>query len=79
MLTFREFVAASQFGDDPEKIDKKEHLNWAFNFLNELIKSDYHYGDCTKQPTPCDLCTLEMLLSDYYQYRFNYNEWLKEQ
>lgn len=37
-------------------------------FLRNLLQSNWHYGDCTKQNISCKLCELESLLGEYYEY-----------
>ena len=37
-------------------------------YCTDLLLSDLHSGDCTKQNTACLLCELQSLLEEYYQY-----------
>lgn len=46
-------------------------LEWAENFLKGLLEEglkDNHFGNCTSQAQACHLCTLEELLTEYYEY-----------
>ena len=61
-LTLIEFIA-EQEGND---------IEWAKKFIEEImkavIKEPNHYGDCTKENVTCNLCCLEGILNDYYEY-----------
>lgn len=63
-LTFIEFIANQE----------QESIGWAEVFVKALsdkaIKDTKHHGDCTKHSEPCDLCTLESMFKDYYEYSF---------
>lgn len=67
-MSFRQFIK------DIEKVDGDAPSDeWIENFLNDIIKEDYHNGDCTNHATPCSLCLLEDLLTEYRQYVFDMN------
>ena len=77
-LSFFDFFRARAFSfEDPASTE------WADRFLdhvlNDSMKAVGHDGDCTKQAFTCDLCLLEEMLSEYREYRFNYDKWLLEQ
>jgi hypothetical protein len=59
-MTFKEWIISTEDGVD---------IEWVNNFLNDLIHTSYHSGDCTKESHPCSLCTLEVLLKEYYEYQ----------
>lgn len=43
-------------------------VEWAEKFLHELLTSPTHSGDCTGENHPCNLCVLESILDDYFEY-----------
>ena len=58
-MSFIEFVAYQE--SDEEMIEDSWLLHWKMN-LKEMLNeenSQGHMGDCTKEPFPCHLCTLE--------------------
>lgn len=73
--TFVEFIAALD-SDDFDNIDDS-WLEWAKGFVGHFNSpnSSVHYGDCTRAPISCYLCTMEALLRDYREYYFNEEEW----
>lgn len=66
MQVVKSWLGLAQWLAEKEGITAQE----AEKFLTDCIKSNVHYGDCTKQSQPCSLCVLEELLKDYYQYCF---------
>lgn len=76
--TFVEFIAALDC-DDFDVLEDS-WVKWAEQFVTHLNSPDsnYHHGDCTKQPVSCYLCVMETLLKDYREYYFNEEEWRKE-
>lgn len=72
-LSFTEFVRHEAFSwRDPASQE------WAKRFLGGIIENDTHFGDCTKAPCSCYLCTLQNLLDDYQKYFFDYDNWVKD-
>ena len=74
--TFYEFAAAMESGDF-DNIDNS-WLEWAEKTIPKFFEINYHYGDCTKTPMSCNLCLLESLLHEYYQYYFNEDKFREE-
>jgi hypothetical protein len=77
--TFYEFVAAieAEDFDNPSSDDFK----WSEQFVNsfsEIMKTDYHFGDCTNAPCTCTICIYKTLLMDYEEYYFNEEKWREE-
>lgn len=76
--TFVEFVAAIE-SDDFDNITENA-LKWANSFINEfpnIMKTEYHFGDCTGHAITCAICIYENLLLDYKEYIFNEINWRK--
>lgn len=72
-LSFTDFVRHEAFSwRDPASQE------WAKGFLGGIIENDTHFGDCTKVPCSCYLCTLQNLLDDYQKYFFDYDNWVKD-
>jgi hypothetical protein len=68
-LTFPEFIALY---DSEEK--ENPNPDWAAHWRTQLpnmISSNIHMGDCTRQSCPCNLCMLETWLREYREYYFN--------
>ena len=80
MYTFVEWLAACD-SKDFNNIDPEE-LQWAEQYIKEVFQSildnGIHYGDCTNQSCPCELCHLESELTDYREYTFNTEKWLEQ-
>jgi len=53
---------------DQEKMDVEEAKQFIQTLMNLIITEPYHEGDCTSQSRPCNMCVLEIILSDYYKY-----------
>lgn len=58
MLNFFEYIAKE------EDLDLKKAKEFAYDLLN----SNKHSGDCTKEPHTCLLCLLSTYIDDYYKY-----------
>ena len=81
MYTFVEWLAACD-SKDFNNYDKLEYT-FAIDFIQQimndiLINGGIHYGDCTNQSCPCDMCILESKLTDYREYVFDTEKWLEE-
>ena len=75
-LSFFEFVQyASNSFDDPSSVEWTE--SWFKHFI-DISKNGKHEGDCTKQAHTCDICCMESFLSDYHNYIFQYEQWVKD-
>jgi hypothetical protein len=56
-----------------EKMTFSQYCNDVFKYRADLVIERrgfniYHYGDCTNQSCPCDLCMLERALKEYRKY-----------
>lgn len=40
----------------------------------EILKTEVHYGDCTKQNISCKICQFQNELDSYYEYTKNLNK-----
>ena len=70
-MNFVEFIAWQESEDD-NTINEDWLQHW-YSIVKEFLVSDSiekHFGDCTKNPCPCQLCTLETLLKEYKEYYF---------
>jgi len=70
--TFIEYLAACE-GEDFDIIEDS-NIEWAKHFvskISEMLEEGIHEGDCTKQPHTCNLCCIETMLQEYYDYRFD--------
>lgn len=77
--TFAEFVGAIE-GDDFDNPTKND-LMWGNQFVDyfpEMMKTQQHGGDCTKEPYTCPICIYQTLLTDYEKYVFDEENWRKE-
>jgi hypothetical protein len=75
MKTFIEWLVDKTNEDDlPFDMSKDDVITWVKNIQEILIsdeKKPYmgrHYGDCTKQNIPCQLCLYLNWLVDYKEY-----------
>jgi hypothetical protein len=78
--TFKEFIAAYEYGYDFNKINKDD-LKWAENYINSipyLFKTEEHLGDCTNQPCTCFYCLLQNYLEEYAEYCLDEKNFLEE-
>ena len=76
--TFAEFIGAIE-GDDFDN-PSEDNLAWGRQFVDafpQVMKTDIHFGDCTKEPVTCNICIYQTLLEDYREYYFNEEEWRK--
>ncbi len=76
--TFKEFIAATESKDFDVISPESWQEAYAERFLRGIDEPQIHNGDCTKQPCPCYLCTLQRYLEDYKQYTFHEEEYRKE-
>lgn len=77
--TFAEFIGAIE--DDDFDNPSEDNLEWARQFVDafpQVMKTEVHFGDCTKAPVACNICIYETLLSDYREYYFNEEKWREE-
>ena len=77
--TFVQFIAACE--DDNFDNPSIDNIKWAEQFIDafpQIMKTELHFGDCTKAPVTCNLCIYRTLLLDYEKYYFNEEAWRKE-
>jgi hypothetical protein len=77
---FIEFLCAleSDDFDNPDYSWKEFYIKFLKQYPDLLINDGIHHGDCTKVSCPCDLCVLETLLKEFYQYTFDEKTFRKE-
>ena len=63
-MTFKEWVAN----------EEGSTVEWADQFINDLVNVPKHSGDCTNESHSCSLCTLEILLKEYYEHQKQGND-----
>jgi len=76
--TFAQFIGAIE-GDDFDN-PTEDDLKWGEQFVDsfpQIMKTERHFGDCTKAPVSCSICIYRTLLLDYEEYCFNEEEWRK--
>jgi hypothetical protein len=77
--TFVQFLCALE----SEDFDNPDYtwMDWANNYVDsfgEIMKNQFHGGDCTKVPISCMHCQYEQMLSEYRIYYFEEEKFRKE-
>lgn len=69
-LNFKDWYAR-EFCDGDLELAGRAISRWSESLLRE---DAVHDGDCTKSSQPCNMCILETILADYYNYTFGISE-----
>jgi hypothetical protein len=77
--TFVEFLCATE----SEDFDNPDYtwMDWANQLVDSfpnIMKTQYHAGDCTNIPCSCIFCNYESMLEEYRIYYFEEERYRKE-
>jgi len=72
--SFVEWMIEKRLNEEGEIVS----VRWVHVLIDEwarhLKEDGVHQGDCTSESQPCEMCHIEMYLTEYYDYMKNFNK-----